>query len=147
MKPFVLIVEFEIKAEDYDKFHPLIAKNARQSVQLEPGCSVFDVVSSPDDLSKIILYEVYDDEDAFKAHLKPPLRMNLDSSGSLNPFRPRSNTYFAKMPYVVVSITRAPRNFDPKFAGPARGVTNTKSEACPPTRSTEKFGFTYPIEP
>jgi (4S)-4-hydroxy-5-phosphonooxypentane-2,3-dione isomerase len=72
MKPFVLIVEFEIKAEDYDKFHPLIAKNARLSVQLEPGCSVFDVVSSPEDRSKITLYEVYDDEEAFKAHMAMP---------------------------------------------------------------------------
>jgi (4S)-4-hydroxy-5-phosphonooxypentane-2,3-dione isomerase len=72
MKPFVLIVEFEIKPENYDKFHPLIAKNARQSVELEPGCSVFDVVSAPEDRSRITLYEVYDDEEAFKAHMAMP---------------------------------------------------------------------------
>ena len=72
MSPFVLIVEFEIAAKDYERFHPLIARNAALSVAREPGCSQFDVLSSPEDRSRIVLYEVYDDEAAFKAHMAMP---------------------------------------------------------------------------
>ena len=72
MSAFVLIVEFEINARDYERFHPLIARNAEQSVALEPGCRQFDVMSPADNRSCIVLYEVYDDEAAFQAHMAMP---------------------------------------------------------------------------
>lgn len=72
MANFVLIVEFEIQPENADKFVELINENARQSVKLEPGCHQFDVVRALDDKTKIKLYEVYEDEAAFQAHIKMP---------------------------------------------------------------------------
>ena len=34
----------------------------------EPGCQVYRVVNSKDDPNTFVLFEVYDDEDAFQAH-------------------------------------------------------------------------------
>jgi len=72
MANFVLVVDFEIKPEDVDKFLPLIAENARLSVQNEPGCLQFDIVRALDNPAKLALYEVYADLAAFEAHAKMP---------------------------------------------------------------------------
>jgi quinol monooxygenase YgiN len=72
MNEFALIVEFEIKAEDIDKFLPLIEENARLSVEREPGCKQFDVLEVQDSPGRVMLYEIYDDAAAFQAHIKMP---------------------------------------------------------------------------
>lgn len=69
MNKFVLIVEFQVKPESLDRFNQLIEINARASVADEPGCRQFDVLRANDDPCRIVLYEVYDSEDAFKAHM------------------------------------------------------------------------------
>jgi (4S)-4-hydroxy-5-phosphonooxypentane-2,3-dione isomerase len=72
MGPFVLIVEFEVRPESLERFHELIAVNARASVETEPGCRQFDVTRSQEASNRILLYEVYDDLAAFEAHAKAP---------------------------------------------------------------------------
>lgn len=69
MNKFVLIVDFQVKPEAIDTFNRLIDVNARASVAEEPGCRQFDVLRALDDPCRIVLYEVYDSEDAFKAHM------------------------------------------------------------------------------
>ena len=70
MNRFVLIVEFQVKPESLARFNELIAVNAKASVASEPGCRQFDVLRAVDDPCRIVLYEVYDSEDAFKTHLE-----------------------------------------------------------------------------
>jgi len=70
MNKFVLIVEFQVKPESLTKFNEQIAINAKASVAREPGCRQFDVLRAIDDPCRVALYEVYDSEDAFKAHLE-----------------------------------------------------------------------------
>ena len=70
MNRFVLIVEFQVKPESLAKFNELIAVNAKASVATEPGCRQFDVLRALDDPNRIVLYEVYDSEAAFKTHLE-----------------------------------------------------------------------------
>lgn len=70
MNKFVLIVEFQVKPESLAQFNELIAVNAKASVASEPGCRQFDVLRALDDPCRIVLYEVYDSEDAFKTHLE-----------------------------------------------------------------------------
>jgi autoinducer 2-degrading protein len=69
VNPFVLIVEFQVRPESIDRFNELIAVNARASVAEEPGCRQFDVTRSLDDPHHMVLYEVYDSEKAFQAHM------------------------------------------------------------------------------
>jgi quinol monooxygenase YgiN len=72
MENFVLVVELQFRPEDAERFHALIAENARQSVANEPGCLQFDVVKPDEGASRVLLYEVYADRAAFDAHTKMP---------------------------------------------------------------------------
>ncbi len=70
MNRFALIVEFQVKPENLAGFNELIAVNAKASVASEPGCRQFDVLRALDDPCRVVLYEVYDSEGAFKTHLE-----------------------------------------------------------------------------
>ena len=72
MNRFGLIVEFEIKPENIGKFMELINENARLSVKDEPGCLQFDVLQAKDNPNKVVLYEIYENDAAFDAHVKMP---------------------------------------------------------------------------
>ena len=66
--PFVVTVVFRAKPEFRAQFRAAMLENAAASRTDEPGCRQFDVCESADG-STIFLYEIYDDEAAFKAHL------------------------------------------------------------------------------
>jgi len=67
----VILVEFKVKPDAQDGFRRLISENAAASLKLEPGCRQFDVLE-PDGAAsgRFVLYEIYDDDAAFQAHLK-----------------------------------------------------------------------------
>ena len=67
---FVIVVEFLIHADFVEPFGAAINDNARASLATEPGCRQFDVCRDPTDPALFFLYEVYDDEAAFQAHLR-----------------------------------------------------------------------------
>ena len=64
---YVVSVTVHVKPEHVADFIVATEKNARGSWQ-EPGCHRFDVAQCIESPSRFLLYEVYDDEDAFKAH-------------------------------------------------------------------------------
>ena len=64
---FVLVVNIRIKPEHVDAFMKQLSENAA-AARKEPGCRQFDVLADPKDRTKVMLYEVYDDEKAFEAH-------------------------------------------------------------------------------
>jgi autoinducer 2-degrading protein len=66
-----LIVDFEIQPDKVDQFMALITANA-QSSMTEPGCRQFDILRAADQPNRIVLYEIYDDGDALKAHMATP---------------------------------------------------------------------------
>jgi quinol monooxygenase YgiN len=70
MTPYVIIVEFEIADGRVGDFKKLILENARASLADEPGCRQFDVLVPEDEPNRIVLYEIYDDADAFSAHTR-----------------------------------------------------------------------------
>jgi (4S)-4-hydroxy-5-phosphonooxypentane-2,3-dione isomerase len=47
---------------------PLVLENARRSVADEPGCRRFDVLMPAERADRVVLFEIYDDENAFDAH-------------------------------------------------------------------------------
>jgi len=65
---FAIVVTFHIHPEHWDRFIPLMLLNARNSLRNEPGCRQFDVCTDPQRKGEVFLYELYDDEAAFKAH-------------------------------------------------------------------------------
>lgn len=71
-KALVIIAEFTLTFEGRDAFLNIAYQDAKDSVANEPGCQQFDVIINEDDPLQITLYEVYDDQQAFDAHLAAP---------------------------------------------------------------------------
>jgi len=68
---FVVCVHVHVKLEHIAKFIAASGENAANTI-LEPGNLRFDVLQQADDPQRFILYEVYRDEDASKAHKQTP---------------------------------------------------------------------------
>ena len=68
MAAFVLQVNLKVKPENVEKFKAAILANGKASRETEPGCRGFDILTDPSDPTRMMLYETYDDEAAFKAH-------------------------------------------------------------------------------
>ena len=68
---FVLQVNIRIKPENVEAFMKKALENAREA-RKEPGCRQFDVLVDPNDKTKVMLYEVYNDDKAFEAHQATP---------------------------------------------------------------------------
>ncbi len=64
----VVTVVFVPRPEWRARFREAMIENATASRETEPGCRQFDVCESADGAT-IFLYEIYDDEAAFQAHL------------------------------------------------------------------------------
>ena len=68
---FVLAVNIRIKPENVERFMQALQANAREA-RKEPGCKQFDVLVDPKDRTRVMLYEIYNDEKAFEAHQATP---------------------------------------------------------------------------
>jgi quinol monooxygenase YgiN len=68
---FVLAVNIRIKPENVDKFMAALLANAREA-RKEPGCRQFEALVDTTDRTKVMLFEVYDDDKAFEAHQQTP---------------------------------------------------------------------------
>jgi (4S)-4-hydroxy-5-phosphonooxypentane-2,3-dione isomerase len=63
----VLQVNISVKPENADAFMQKLLENAR-AARTEAGCRQFEVLVDPEDKTKMMLFEVYDDQKAFEAH-------------------------------------------------------------------------------
>jgi quinol monooxygenase YgiN len=63
-----LFVSLRVRPDTRDAFVQAIKVQAEASLEYELGCSRFDVCEDVDDRDHFLLYEVYEDEAAFKAH-------------------------------------------------------------------------------
>ena len=68
---FALVVNIRIKPESVEAFMQRLRENA-SAARKEPGCKQFDVLVDPRDKTKVMLYEVYDDDKAFETHQQTP---------------------------------------------------------------------------
>jgi len=80
MSSFIVVVDLEIGADALAGFLPLMRQNAAASLRDEPGCRQFDVCHDPNAPTAIFLYEVYDDEAAFAAHLASAHYLEFDAA-------------------------------------------------------------------
>ena len=64
---FVNAVDLEIVPAERDNFLAAIKENGAAAAN-EPGCRRFDILNLASDPNHFFLYEVYDNEAAFKAH-------------------------------------------------------------------------------
>jgi (4S)-4-hydroxy-5-phosphonooxypentane-2,3-dione isomerase len=64
---YVNAVDLDIAPDGRDKFVEAIKENGAASVK-EPGCRQFDIMVQASDPNHFFLYEIYDNEAAYKAH-------------------------------------------------------------------------------
>jgi quinol monooxygenase YgiN len=72
MSKLVLTVGLVIKPDQVERLMAMVLENAKAARETEPGCRQFDVLVDPKDRTRVMLYEVYDDEAAFEAHQQTP---------------------------------------------------------------------------
>jgi len=63
-------VDFRLKPDAFEPFVRRVQRQARDSLQNETGCKVFEVWTSLDRPNEVHLHEVYDDAAAFDLHLE-----------------------------------------------------------------------------
>jgi quinol monooxygenase YgiN len=79
MSPFVIYVDFRLYPGAGEAFRKAVDANAIASCRDEPGCRRFDVIEPVGETDRILLYEIYDDEEAFKAHTHMPHFLHFDT--------------------------------------------------------------------
>jgi autoinducer 2-degrading protein len=67
---YVVIVFLEARREHVAALRHALLSEARNSLEKEAACRQFDVSEDPLEPSSFLIYEVYDSETAFKAHLE-----------------------------------------------------------------------------
>ena len=69
---FVLVVELEIDSSQLEPFKAAIKENGETAVRVEPGCRGFSAVFEKGNPTRVRLFEIYENAEAFKAHLETP---------------------------------------------------------------------------
>ena len=77
---YALAVSFDLDPSRVDVFKVAVLKNAKPSLAEEPGCRQFDVCFDAARPAEAFLYEVYDDEAAFNAHMASPHFATFESA-------------------------------------------------------------------
>lgn len=79
---FVVTVFFRVDDAHCDEFHDAMLLQARNSLDLESGCHVFDVCVDAEDPCRIYLYEKYTSKAAFDVHLASEHFLSFDAQVS-----------------------------------------------------------------
>ena len=81
MAKFAIVATFEIAPGQSDAFLPLLLAHRDRCLKDEPGTLRFDVLRNEE--SKLMLYEVYEDDAAFQVHWNGPsiARMREEAAG------------------------------------------------------------------
>ncbi|RPI55132.1 MAG: antibiotic biosynthesis monooxygenase [Acidobacteria bacterium] len=74
-----ITVRFHIRSGHGDAFFERVRQQAKDSLDREAACRQFDVCRNPQNPLEVFLYEIYDDEAAFAAHLTMPHFLAFDA--------------------------------------------------------------------
>ena len=74
-----ITVRFHIEPLHETAFVERVQRQAKDTLDREPACRQFDVCRNPKNSREVFLYEIYDDEAAFAAHLKMPHFLAFDA--------------------------------------------------------------------
>lgn len=68
MPKYVIVAEFQVTRDALPAFIEAAGRIATAVAAGEPGCERYDVITSVDEPGKGMIYEVYDDLEAFETH-------------------------------------------------------------------------------
>jgi autoinducer 2-degrading protein len=67
---FVMMVFIETRRDSVAEMRAALLLEARESLTREPGCRRFDVLEDPLEPAGFVLYQGFDDEAAYRAHIE-----------------------------------------------------------------------------
>ena len=70
--PYVRVAEIEIDPAQLESYKAAAREEIEQSVRIEPGVLALYAVSDKDNPARVIVFEMYADREAYKAHLETP---------------------------------------------------------------------------
>ena len=70
--PYVRVAEIGIDPARLEAYRAALQKEIDASIRLEPGVLALHAVSDKDDPARIIVFEIYADEAAYRTHLETP---------------------------------------------------------------------------
>jgi quinol monooxygenase YgiN len=71
-RPFVRLAELDIDRAQLESFKSAITEGIETAVRIEPGVLALYAVSEKDNPSRVIVFEIYTDADAYAKHLETP---------------------------------------------------------------------------
>jgi quinol monooxygenase YgiN len=71
-KQHIQIAEIVVDPAQLDSYKSAVAEQIEAAIRLEPGVQVLYSVSSKDDPSRVTVFEIYRDREAYLAHLQAP---------------------------------------------------------------------------
>jgi quinol monooxygenase YgiN len=102
----VIAVELSIKPAKRDAYIKEVKRHAPVTRKDEPGCLLFDVAVDQADPNAIVLYEVYNSDEALELHRKSPsLKLYMEATGDMVEKR---NPHFAVQRVVRQAKTTPP---------------------------------------
>jgi quinol monooxygenase YgiN len=70
MPKFAIMATIEVLPGRIDEFLPILMAHRARCLKEEPGTLLFEVLRPRDDDTKVMLYELYQDDAAFDVHVK-----------------------------------------------------------------------------
>ena len=85
MPKLAIVATIEVAPGRRDEFLPLLMAHRVRCLKDEPGTLQFDPLVPRDDDTKVLLYEVYQDDAAFDAHFNGPsiARLREEAAGMI----------------------------------------------------------------
>jgi quinol monooxygenase YgiN len=85
MPKFAIIATIEVPPGRRDQFLSLLMDHRARCLKDEPGTLQFDVLAPREDDTKVLLYELYQDEPAFDVHFSGPsiTRLREEAAGMI----------------------------------------------------------------
>ena len=69
---YVRVAEIEIDPAELDAYKVAVSEEIETSVRVEPGVLALYAIAEKDNPAHIRVFEIYADEDAYRAHLETP---------------------------------------------------------------------------
>ena len=70
--PLVRVAKLQIDSNQLEKYKAALREEIKTSVSIEPGVLTLYAVSEKDNPSHITIFEIYANEESYKAHLETP---------------------------------------------------------------------------
>jgi quinol monooxygenase YgiN len=85
MPKLAIVATIDVTPGRREEFLPLLMAHRARCLKDEPGTVQFEVLVPREDFSKLLLYEVYQDDAAFEKHFSGPsiTRLRQESAGMI----------------------------------------------------------------